>query len=170
MANFQSKYVKLCSIFCPGIWEGRPRYNFIFFNRHALLWLVDIILEEMLVTSKSDPASKVITWWWQTCVLFCLFCIFFACSLCFLYFKNIFWWKIIVIRPLKCISWWWQTCVLSFTSVSNFPAFGRHQAKLLLEKIFASSDIILYENQIRFCIRWNFESDKILYQIRFCFR
>ena len=113
MANFQSKYVKLCSMFCPGIWEGRPRYNFsFFFNRHALLWLVDIILEEMLVTSKSDPASKVITWWWQTCVLFCLFCIFFACSLCFLYFKNIFWWKIIVIRPLKCISWWWQTCVL----------------------------------------------------------
>ena len=64
--------------------------------------------------------------------------------LCFLYFfcifKNIFWWKMIVIRPLKCISWWWRTCVLSFTSVSNFPAFGRHQAKLLLEKIFDSSD------------------------------
>ena len=99
----------------------------------------------MLVTSKSDPASKVISWWWQTCVLFCIFLnLVLPFLLCFLYFfcifKNIFWWKMIVIRPLKCISWWWRTCVLSFTSVSNFPAFGRHQAKLLLEKIFDSSD------------------------------
>ena len=51
----------------------------------------------------------------------------------------------IVIRPLKCISWWWRTCVLSFTSVSNFAAFSRHQAKLLLEKISSDTKSTKYD-------------------------
>ena len=88
------------------------------------------------VTNNRDLASKMYQLVLANLCTFLFYFYFVAVSPFFIFFLR----QIIVIWPLKCISCWWQTCVLSFTSVSNFPAFSRHPApKLLLDKIFPSS-------------------------------